>query len=224
MVFDFWGTDRDNEVAGGAPEEAPLVPRVSRVTAGGVERAKRFLRHPRVAGTSKELKIAFLEAKDCSPDEIDAALRSIGDDDAAAEKGLATWAKSLDDDDDPAVESAVAERGEAPASYNNGDTFVSLPRVPDSPARLPAWAAAAASDEEAAEPKQARAKDKGGKKKRKKASRTEDRLAYRRRLQRTCAACTCCVFVVVPAVFLLFHFYDLDHNVTMIVKCLHTRC
>ena len=223
MVFDFWGTDRDNEVAGGAPEEAPLVPRVSRVTAGGVERAKRFLRHPRVAGTSKELKIAFLEAKDCSPDEIDAALRSIGDDDAAAEKGLATWAKSLDDDDDPAVESAVAERGEAPASYNNGDTFVSLPRVPDSPARLPAWAAAA-SDEEAAEPKQARAKDKGGKKKRKKASRTEDRLAYRRRLQRTCAACTCCVFVVVPAVFLLFHFYDLDHNVTMIVKCLHTRC
>ena len=223
MVFDFWGTDRDNEVAGGAPEEAPLVPRVSRVTAGGVERAKRFLRHPRVAGTSKELKIAFLEAKDCSPDEIDAALRAIGDDDAAAEKGLATWAKSLDDDDDPAVESAVAERGEAPASYNNGDTFVSLPRVPDSPARLPAWAAAA-SDEEAAEPKQARAKDKGGKKKRKKASRTEDRLAYRRRLQRTCAACTCCVFVVVPAVFLLFHFYDLDHNVTMIVKCLHTRC
>ena len=85
MAFNFWKSDKDNYIGG---EDQPLVVADS----GGVERAARFLKHPRVAGTSREHKVAFLESKGCAPADIDEALRLVEDD-----KDM-SWAAGLEDD------------------------------------------------------------------------------------------------------------------------------
>jgi hypothetical protein len=200
MAFNFWKSDKDNVVGG---EDQPLV-----ADGGGVERAARFLRHPRVAGTSRANKVAFLESKGCAPADIDEALRLVEDD-----KDM-SWAAGLEDDkkglaplatDGPFEETAVSARG--------GGGYDDL-------------GGGRASDEDIYYD----VERSGGKKKKKKASKgprrgRSDAALDRRRYHRNVCACLCCtVFVTFPTVAFLFHYFDLVDNVTTIVRCLHTRC
>ena len=200
MAFNFWKSDKDNVIGG---EDQPLVVADS----GGVERAARFLKHPRVAGTSREHKVAFLESKGCAPADIDEALRLVEDD-----KDM-SWAAGLEDDkkglanlatDGLFEETAVSARG--------GGGYDDL-------------GGGRASDEDIYYDV-----ERSGGKKKKKASKgprrgRSDAALDRRRYHRNVCACLCCtVFVTFPAVAFLFHYFDLVDNVTTIVRCLHTRC
>lgn len=88
-------------------EKRPLIatrpPLASPGTFDGVERAHKFLTHPRVASQRVDKKVAFLESKNCSPYEIEQALRLVGD---------------LDDDDDE--NDAGGGKGEGPRGYGFG--------------------------------------------------------------------------------------------------------
>ena len=202
MAFNFWKSDKDNVVGG---EDEPLVV----ADGGGVERAARFLKHPRVAGTSREHKVAFLESKGCAPADIDEALRLVEDD-----KDM-SWAAGLEDDkkglahlatDGLFEETAVSARG--------GGGYDDL-------------GGGRASDEDIYYDVE---RSGGKKKKKKKASKgprrgRSDAALDRRRYHRNVCACLCCtVFVTFPTVAFLFHYFDLVDNVTTIVRCLHTRC
>jgi hypothetical protein len=200
MAFNFWKSDKDNVIGG---EDQPLVVADS----GGVERAARFLKHPRVAGTSREHKVAFLESKGCAPADIDEALRLVEDDEDMS------WAAGLEDDkkglahlatDGLFEETAVSARGgggydDLGGRASDEDIYYDVERS-------------------------------GGKKKKKKASKAprrgrSDAALDRRRYHRNVCACLCCtVFVTFPTVAFLFHYFDLVDNVTTIVRCLHTRC
>ena len=202
MAFNFWKSDKDNVIGG---EDQPLVVADS----GGVERAARFLKHPRVAGTSREHKVAFLESKGCAPADIDEALRLVEDD-----KDM-SWAAGLEDDkkglanlatDGLFEETAVSARG--------GGGYDDL-------------GGGRASDEDIYYDVE---RSGGKKKKKKKASKgprrgRSDAALDRRRYHRNVCACLCCtIFVTFPTVAFLFHYFDLVDNVTTIVRCLHTRC
>ena len=200
MAFNFWKSDKDNVIGG---EDQPLVV----ADGGGVERAARFLKHPRVAGTSREHKVAFLESKGCAPADIDEALRLVEDDEDMS------WAAGLEDDkkglahlatDGLFEETAVSARGgggydDLGGRASDEDIYYDVERS-------------------------------GGKKKKKKASKAprrgrSDAALDRRRYHRNVCACLCCtVFVTFPTVAFLFHYFDLVDNVTTIVRCLHTRC
>ena len=69
-----------------------------------VERAYKFLIHPRVASASLEKRITFLETKNCSQEVIQAALRRAESDDAieAAPSSYQQQALAIDDDEPPA--------------------------------------------------------------------------------------------------------------------------
>lgn len=200
MAFNFWKSDKDNYIGG---EDQPLVVADS----GGVERAARFLKHPRVAGTSREHKVAFLESKGCAPADIDEALRLVEDD-----KDM-SWAAGLEDDQKGLAHLATDGLfGETAVSARGGGGYDDL--------------GGRASDEDIYYD----VERSGGKKKKKKASKAprrgrSDAALDRRRYHRNVCACLCCtVFVTFPTVAFLFHYFDLVDNVTTIVRCLHTRC
>jgi len=200
MAFNFWKSDKDNVIGG---EDQPLVVADS----GGVERAARFLKHPRVAGTSREHKVAFLESKGCAPADIDEALRLVEDD-----KDM-SWAAGLEDDKKGLAHLATDGLfGETAVSARGGGGYDDL--------------GGRASDEDIYYD----VERSGGKKKKKKASKAprrgrSDAALDRRRYHRNVCACLCCtVFVTFPTVAFLFHYFDLVDNVTTIVRCLHTRC
>ena len=216
MAFNFWKSDKDNVIGG---EDQPLVVADS----GGVERAARFLKHPRVAGTSREHKVAFLESKGCAPADVDAALRLVEDGEGDI---YHAWAAGLDKGDTPAWAAGLEDEKKGLANLATDGLFEET--------------AVSARGGGGYDDLGGRASDEdiyydversgGKKKKKKKASKAprrgrSDAALDRRRYHRNVCACLCCtVFVTFPTVAFLFHYFDLVDNVTTIVRCLHTRC
>lgn len=216
MAFNFWKSDKDNVIGG---EDQPLVVADS----GGVERAARFLKHPRVAGTSREHKVAFLESKGCAPADIDEALRLVEDGEGDI---YHAWAAGLDKGDTPAWAAGLEDEKKGLANLATDGLFEETAVSARGGGGYDDLGGGRASDEDIYYD----VERSGGKKKKKKASKgprrgRSDAALDRRRYHRNVCACLCCtVFVTFPTVAFLFHYFDLVDNVTTIVRCLHTRC
>ena len=215
MAFNFWKSDKDNVIGG---EDQPLVVADS----GGVERAARFLKHPRVAGTSREHKVAFLESKGCAPADVDAALRLVEDGEGDI---YHAWAAGLDKGDTPAWAAGLEDEKKGLANLATDGLFEETAVSARGGGGYDDLGGGRASDEDIYYDV-----ERSGGKKKKKASKgprrgRSDAALDRRRYHRNVCACLCCtVFVTFPAVAFLFHYFDLVDNVTTIVRCLHTRC
>ena len=216
MAFNFWKSDKDNVIGG---EDQPLVVADS----GGVERAARFLKHPRVAGTSREHKVAFLESKGCAPADIDEALRLVEDGEGDI---YHAWAAGLDKGDTPAWAAGLEDEKKGLANLATDGLFEETAVSARGGGGYDDLGGGRASDEDIYYD----VERSGGKKKKKKASKgprrgRSDAALDRRRYHRNVCACLCCtIFVTFPTVAFLFHYFDLVDNVTTIVRCLHTRC
>lgn len=189
-----------------ARETVPLVGGAS----PGVERAYRFLIHPRVRNATRERQIEFLEAKKCLPGDIERALDKV-----AAEGGDEAGAPD-DDDEDEAPTASSLFRGFA-------GLFAPLSRITSGAASSRADGDTDRDDDADDEEDRAPGKRSGKRGRR----RSSDRRATRSRSQfyaNACASCCLCLLVVVPTVAWLLYYFDLDANVATIVRCLHTRC
>ena len=185
-------------------ESGPLLGASYPQSSPGVERAYRFLIHPRVVSTSRDRQIEFLQTKGCSENEIEGALEKVervGGDERKNE----------------------SDAGDGPASLRGGlrgglgGLFTSLSAITSSKG-TGGSSSPTSGDSSEMTPETAAAR-----KKRDERRERRERRSRTRRCANYCASCALCLLVFVPTIAWILYFFKLDDNVRTIIACLHKR-
>lgn len=181
-------------------ESGPLLGASYPQSSPGVERAYRFLIHPRVVSTSRDRQIEFLQTKGCSENEIEGALEKVervGGDERKNE----------------------SDAGDGPASLRSGlgGLFTSLSAITSSKG-TGGSSSPTSGDSSEMTPETAAAR-----KKRDERRERRERRSRTRRCANYCASCALCLLVFVPTIAWILYFFKLDDNVRTIIACLHKR-
>ena len=178
-------------------ESGPLLGASYPQSSPGVERAYRFLIHPRVVSTSRDRQIEFLQTKGCSENEIEGALEKVervGGDERKNE----------------------SDAGDGPAS-GLGGLFTSLSAITSSKG------AGGSSSPTSGDSSEMTPETAAARKKRDERHERRERRSRTRRCANYCASCALCLLVFVPTIAWILYFFKLDDNVRTIIACLHKR-